>query len=137
MTLPTPDQPDNYTGNHTARTVRWVALQPGTTTTGHLIPAHTQNSEPAGTTYCTQYNRQNLSDLAGIRFTTPHGKRTVPPTEIPLPVFLQATKAHHHGKPVQWCTHCLTMLAVEAEMIGQRAYPVKRLLAGMDKTTTS
>lgn len=135
--LPPADQPDNYGGNHRGSQIRWVAIEPGTTTaTGHLIPHHTHENDPTTTSYCTRYNPAWLIDLHGLAYTSRYGTRIVD-TRVGLPDLQDMTRLRCHGVPIVWCKHCLTMLAVEAEMNGQRAYPVKSLIAAMRKAKTS
>lgn len=136
MTMPPADMPDNYHGNHSASRIRWVSIESHhTTATGHLLPGGMNGNK--GTTYCTRYNPVWLIDLHGLKYTSPNGIQVVT-GGVALPELLHGlTRVAFQGAAVVWCEHCLTMLAVEAEMIGQRDYPVKRLLSAMDRQQTA
>ncbi|WP_392452482.1 hypothetical protein [Corynebacterium dentalis] len=140
MNLPTPDQPDNYTGIHNRSQVRWVSIETtGTTATGHLLPGALHTDSPQGTTYCTRLNPQWNCDLHGMRYTTRYGGQGRISHGATYTDFTSnLTRVQFRGAPLTWCPHCLTMLAVEAEMIGQRAYPVKKLVTQLEalKPTT-
>lgn len=136
VTLPKSDQPDNYTGRHTTCRVRWVAMESnGNHYTGHLFPNHTANTPPIATTYCTRHNPTMVCDLSGVTARNRFGGQIIVSNRgVTLPT-LQSdlNQLRYHSRPIHWCTNCLTMLAVEAEMTGQRDYPVKRLVQEMKR----
>lgn len=136
MTIPKPDRPDNYTGRHTTCRVRWVAMESnGNHYTGHLFPDHTANTPPTATTYCTQHNPTMVCDLSGVTVRNRFGGQIIVSNRgVTLPTLLgDLNQLRYRSRPIQWCANCLTMLAVEAEMTGQRDYPVKRLVQEMER----
>lgn len=130
-TLPTPDQPDNYTGHHTATRVTWVSLEttPHGHYTGHLMPGASP-TRPTGSAYCARLNPRLLIDLTGVKYSTSHGGYgLIDCRGAVVGWFLdRPSSMRYMGTPVKWCPDCVTMAAAEAEMVGQRAYPVRTLV---------
>lgn len=144
MTLPQQDQPDNYTGYHASRDIRWVSFTtaPGYYT-GHLYPRTAKknqpfydNRRPQWTTYCTTTNPAYISDLNGLTYEKQGRTANIRGGARLHELTTHLTNKAFKGKPVVWCEHCLTMLAVEAEMYGQRNYPIKGLLQQLDNQPT-
>ncbi|WP_368920601.1 hypothetical protein [Corynebacterium striatum] len=135
--LPTADQPDNYTGIWNRHRVRYLYAD---TTTGlwHLCVG-----EPHEGSYCTHMNPMRCVDLAGVELRyTGGGYIIVPRDGAEVSTFMPHNVAQrrpmtYHDQALEVCPNCLTMAAVTAEMNGQNAYPVKRLLKALAGTSTT
>lgn len=135
--LPHDDQPDTYSGDHTRTRVRWISID----VAQHLMHLciHTSDDEPQQRrgTYCTRFNPQRLYDLGGMKLTLPGargGYMIVPRRGLPIrKLFPGGHNLQLQGQPLQACPHCLTLAAVQAEMRGQRAYPVMTLCQQLER----
>lgn len=135
MTLPKDDQPDNYQGSHHRTHVRWLALDPWNLIAHLWIP----NDKRAGNfhvgTYCTGGNYRDLVDLKGFKL---HGDMAgyIVGSNTGFTVGALNTRGHAlslNGDPLELCPACMTMALTQAEMQGQNKYPIKGLIAAMDK----
>lgn len=134
--LPTADQPDNYTGIWNRHRVRYLYAD---TTTGlwHLCVG-----TPHEGSYCTHMNPMRCVDLAGLKLHYKDGGYIiVPRAGLTVGTLMPDSLARRH--PITYeeqhlavCPNCLTMAAVQAEMLGQRAYPLRRLLNELEGTNT-
>ena len=81
-------------------------------------------------------------DLAGVKLHYRNGGYLIVPQDgAEVSIFMPHKMARrkpmtYHGQVPDVCPDCLTMAAVTAEMIGQNAYPVKRLLKALAGTDT-
>ena len=81
-------------------------------------------------------------DLAGVKLRFRNGGYLVVPRDgAEVSIFMPHKMAQfrpmtYHGQVPDVCPDCLTMAAVTAEMNGQNAYPVKRLLKALAGTDT-
>lgn len=136
--LPKEDLPDTYKGQHTTARIRWVTLETKDSAyIGHLIPG-ASHSCPTSGSYCTRFNPLMAVDLCGFQYSLPNGGYAVVPIggEAVGRFITHMTNVRYLGAPVSWCSDCLTMAACEAEMIGQRDYPVKKLLRQLGQALT-
>lgn len=134
--LPTADQPDNYTGIWNRHRVRYLYAD---TTTGlwHLCVG-----TPHEGSYCTHMNPMRCVDLAGVRLHYKGGGYVVVSRAgLPVGNLMPDSLARRHPityeeQHLEVCPNCLSMAAVQAEMLGQRAYPLRRLLNELEGTNT-
>ena len=76
-----------------------------------------------------------VCDLSGVTVRNRFGGQIIVSNRgVTLPMLLgDLNQLRYRSHPIQWCANCLTMLAVEAEMTGQRTYPIKRLVQEMER----
>ncbi|EEI62383.1 hypothetical protein [Corynebacterium glucuronolyticum] len=133
------DQPDRYTGNwHTVK-ITHISLDymEGMC---HLM----MKDNPSGS-YCGVFNPCTVYDLRGLNlgatgkhhahrgyFVDSHG---LPVGNLTPGAYIGRLYAMRNGKRVYLnpCPACLTLACVEAEMIGQRDYPVKTLMTKIER----
>lgn len=134
--LPTADQPDNYTGIWNRHRVRYLYVDPAAGLW------HLGVGEEYQGTYCTRMNPMRCVDLAGV---TLHYKRggyvVIPRAGITVGDLMPETLERRYPmtykeQHLEVCPNCLSMAAVQAEMLGQRAYPLRRLLNELEGTNT-
>lgn len=122
MTTSHLDQPDNYSGNHHLVSVAYMSLDTSTYT-GHLLMWHpgAPNGIPS---YCGRKNPCKVIRLKKLL------KHHCAPTIGHIARVVDW--GSYNGHDVTICPDCLSMALCQAEMLGQRAYPIKTIMREMD-----
>lgn len=128
------DLPDNYSGQWKRTTVRNLFAD---------IPNgvwHLGLGTRIQGTYCTQINPMQCVDLAGVKLHYKRGGYIVAPRAgLPVGNLMPEFLARLHPmtykeQHLEVCPNCLSMAAVQAEMLGQNKYPIKKLLDALRGT---